>query len=694
MTKSPMTFSEYDTKQLIEYLPEALFLEDFDGNILDVNAETCELLGYSREELLNQDIDKIVPENRPVFLPNQIDEATRSGKPIETVNLHSNGTKIPVELRGKIIDVEGEKRILVSVRDIIERRNREEKLRQFKMAVQGSNDLMAAVDSQYRYLFANEAYKNLYGLKNEEIPGRSVEELVGKDTFKQEVKPNVDKCLAGQTVEYETTRRHPELGERDLRLIYYPLGDEGEIHGVVKVMRDVTARKQAEKELKKNEERLELALEGTKAGLWDWKVQTGEVVFDERWAGIIGYTLEELRPVTIETWKDLTHREDLERAQEQLEKHFNGETETYESEIRMKHKNGGWVWVLDQGRVVEWNDDGDPVRMVGTHQDITDRREVEEELQEERDKLRKLHDAVDKLQRQNTEGDVTDAAVEVAETMLDFEFCAIMFSDGNRLFPQANSDHMDSEKAPEFKVGEGIAGKTVETGETIWGEDVRKYEEAKPTEEDFRAFISVPIGGIGTLVVVSKEIASFDEEDVELAEILAGHLQEEIKRVRLEEELRQEAIRDPLTGLYNRRYFNETLKKEVGKAKRYSAPIAFLMIDVNRFKEINDRYSHQTGDRVLKEVAKLLKQNVREADSVIRYGGDEFLIMLPETDGETSNTVSRLRKKMEEWNEGSDLLDFPLTLAIGSAHWSPMEGGDAEGALKEADNKMYQDKER
>ncbi|MBS3789226.1 GGDEF domain-containing protein, partial [Candidatus Bipolaricaulota bacterium] len=138
--------------------------------------------------------------------------------------------------------------------------------------------------------------------------------------------------------------------------------------------------------------------------------------------------------------------------------------------------------------------------------------------------------------------------------------------------------------------------------------------------------------------------------------------------------------------------FNETLSKEVERSERYSRPIAFLMIDVNRFKEINDRYSHQTGDEVLKEVAKLLKDNIREVDTVVRYGGDEFLIMLPETDGESSYTVTRLREKLEEWNRNSDLLDFPLTLAIGSTHWSPEQDREVEKALKEVDEKMYEDK--
>jgi len=232
----------------------------------------------------------------------------------------------------------------------------------------------------------------------------------------------------------------------------------------------------------------------------------------------------------------------------------------------------------------------------------------------------------------------------------------------------------------------------METGETICGDNIVEHPEAKPTNEEFRAFISVPIGDIGVMQVISKEVGSFDEQDVELTEILAGHMREELERVRLQEKLRKQAVRDPLTDLYNRRYFSETLEKEVEKCKRYDNTIAFIMIDVDRFKEINDSYSHQIGDKVLVGVAKLLKKNVRDADTVVRYGGDEFLVMMPETKGEVSDVVSRINDELSDWNENSDLLDFPLTLAMGVSHWSPEQDRDAEKALNEADMKMYREK--
>lgn len=314
------------------------------------------------------------------------------------------------------------------------------------------------------------------------------------------------------------------------------------------------------------------------------------------------------------------------------------------------------------------------------------------ELKEWKKKLKALHGAVKRVQNQDTEEEILQTAVEMAETVLDFELCTLAMLEGDYLVPKENSANLDPEEMVEFKVGEGIAGKTFQKGETIWGADLEDYHEAKPTNEDFSSFISVPIGDMGNLQVISEEVGGFDEQDVELTEILVSHLTEALRRNRLEKELKKQATRDPLTDLYNRRYFNESLKKEIEKANRYDKHLAFLMMDVTRFKEINDRYSHQTGDQVLKEVAGLLKENVRGADTVVRYGGDEFLVMMPETDREVEAVVERLQEALDQWNRQNSEVDFQLSLAIGVSHWSPGQERDVEEALKEADTRMYEDK--
>lgn len=151
---------------------------------------------------------------------------------------------------------------------------------------------------------------------------------------------------------------------------------------IVATIHDITETVVMQQKLEKSEERLSFVIEGTDVGLWDWQVQTGETVFNERWAEIIGYTLEELEPVDVNTWVQFCHPGDLERSNDMLEKNFSGELDYYSCECRMKHKNGSWVWVHDRGKVVEWSGDGRPVRMAGTHTDITERKKAEDKLLE------------------------------------------------------------------------------------------------------------------------------------------------------------------------------------------------------------------------------------------------------------------------------------------------------------------------
>ena len=139
--------------------------------------------------------------------------------------------------------------------------------------------------------------------------------------------------------------------------------------------------------LKETEARNKAIINATKAGTWEWNIQTGETIINERWAEIIGYSLEELNPITIDTWRSNTHPDDFKCCKDKLKSHFRGDTDFYECECRMKHKEGYWVWVLDRGTVMEWTEDGKPLWMFGTHMDITKLKKTQEELKRQRNIL-------------------------------------------------------------------------------------------------------------------------------------------------------------------------------------------------------------------------------------------------------------------------------------------------------------------
>lgn len=148
--------------------------------------------------------------------------------------------------------------------------------------------------------------------------------------------------------------------------------------------------KQRVAELEFNEMQLDLVIKTTGVGIWDWYVQTGEALFNERWANIIGYTLEEISPVSIKTWMKYVHPDDLGESDQLLKEHWAGKTEYYIFESRMKHKNGHWVWVYDTGQVTEWESEDVPKRMVGTHLDITEQKNTQLLLEKANKELENL----------------------------------------------------------------------------------------------------------------------------------------------------------------------------------------------------------------------------------------------------------------------------------------------------------------
>jgi diguanylate cyclase (GGDEF)-like protein len=155
--------------------------------------------------------------------------------------------------------------------------------------------------------------------------------------------------------------------------------------------------------------------------------------------------------------------------------------------------------------------------------------------------------------------------------------------------------------------------------------------------------------------------------------------------------VRLQSFTDPLTEVYNRRSLDDMATKYMSRAKRLKKPLTFMLIDADRFKAVNSRFGHLVGDFVIAEIATLLRSAARGTDAVIRYGGDEFLVILADSGLQGSNIVgSRITKSVEDWNAEGHLEGFDLSLSIGLAEWS--EGKTLDQVLDEADRAMYSTK--
>ena len=166
-----------------------------------------------------------------------------------------------------------------------------------------------------------------------------------------------------------------------------------EEYGVVITYSDITKRKQAEEALRESEERLELVLEGSQLGYWDWNIETGQVERNARWAEMLGYTLEEIE-FSVKQWTDLHHPDDRARAWQSIQDHLEGRGPEHRVEYRMRTKDGGYKWILDQAKIVKRDPLGKPLRMSGTHTDITERKEAENNVERGRKLLASTLDAL------------------------------------------------------------------------------------------------------------------------------------------------------------------------------------------------------------------------------------------------------------------------------------------------------------
>lgn len=381
---------------LLDSTAEAIYGIDLQGNCTFANQACARMLGYTSPEMLfgknmHQLIHYSYPDGSPMDVADcRIYKAFREGQGShvnDEVLWRANKTSFPAEYWSYPQIVNGEVTgAVVTFLDITDRREAEERLREseqrFRSLVETTSDWVWEIDENGHYTYASPKVEELLGYRPEEVLGKSPFDFMPSEEA-QRMKALFLEILKVRAPFSDLENRNHR---KDGRLLILEssgvpvFSRDGVFTGYRGIDRDISKRKQAESRLAEEQQRLSYILEGTNVGTWEWNVQTGETIFNERWAGTIGYNLAELAPVSIETWIQFAHPDDLAASNDLLQRHFRKELPYYECEARMRHKNGDWVWVLDRGKVATWTEDGKPLMMCGTHQDITDRKLAEEEI--------------------------------------------------------------------------------------------------------------------------------------------------------------------------------------------------------------------------------------------------------------------------------------------------------------------------
>jgi len=259
----------------------------------------------------------------------------------------------------------------------------EHQKRFLKTMIDAVPDLIFYKDLEGVYLGCNEAFSATFvGMAEADIVGKTDYALFPDAELAEFFRAQDQKMMRqGQVRINEEQVKLVDGRIIDLETMKTPFfDDQGNIAGLIGVSREITVRKQTEAKLRESELRLSLATGAARIGLWDWNIPEDSIILNEEWAGLIGYRLSEIAPVSIDIWRNFVHPEDLPISQELLGQCLSGERAYYECEVRMRHRSGAWIWVLDRGRVIVRDAHGAPVRMLGTHIDITPQKKIAEEL--------------------------------------------------------------------------------------------------------------------------------------------------------------------------------------------------------------------------------------------------------------------------------------------------------------------------
>ncbi|NBC16596.1 MAG: PAS domain-containing protein [Bacteroidetes bacterium] len=263
----------------------------------------------------------------------------------------------------------------------------------FQLLADGTRDLVCVHEPDGRYLWVSQTSEQLLGYTAEEMVGKDPYELFHPED-RTPIREGVHQKALGGTRDILSVRyrmRHKAGHYVWLETLTRTYHDADGVVAIQTRSRDITAQKRTEQALREEHHRLELALIGGELGLWDLDFRTGRNIVNARWAEMLGYTLEEVEQ-TQEFFNRHVHPDDLPRVYEAMERHARGETPYLEFELRMRTKDGDWRWILDRAKILEWEEDGRPKRAVGTHLDITERKETELALQRSEALLRKAQE--------------------------------------------------------------------------------------------------------------------------------------------------------------------------------------------------------------------------------------------------------------------------------------------------------------
>ncbi len=567
------------------------------------------------------------------------------------------------------------------------------------VAIEEMLDGVMLVGMDGRLAYMNRACEKLLGYKADELVGKSALELptYTESKDKEKAREVLKKVISGGSADpIDMGLINKDGKEIPVSFTASVIKDaQGNPQTLVAVIRDITERKRMEDALRESEELSRGMLDTAATGIY--LLQNGRFKYVNRlFEEISGYRSDEL---VGRRSLEYVHAEDREDVRTKAIEVLKGKS-SLPYEFRFMRKDSETVWVLDRLTSIIYEGKRS---VLGTIMDINERKRIETGVLDYTRQIEALFNIGTTVSQTLNLQELLDSVLERVLAVMEIEAGGIFLLDKQTgelvLRAHRGTSAEFVRKVEGLRVGEGFTGRAILSKKPYVVEDVAGdpgLARMGAKVEGLQSFAAVPIMAkervLGLVGVGSYGSRKFSERDVKLLGVIANQIGMAVDNAQLYEQALELAFTDGLTGLYNRRYLMEQIEREFKRVERSEGSLSLMMIDLDGLKGINDRFGHYEGDGVLRGLGGIIKANTRASDVAARWGGDEFMLLTPETSSKGARRIGeRIRSQVERYRPELDGEEVGISISVGIASY-PGHASDVTQLLQRVDEAMYQAK--